>query len=181
MERTLVLIKPDGVKRQLSGEIINRFERAGLKIKALKMVMPSRELANKHLPSDEKWIVGLGNKTLKNYKEKSIDPIKAVGTDNPLKIGQMVRKWLLEYLIEGPVVAMVLEGYHAVENARRLCGYTIPYSADVGSIRGDYALDSPAYANAEKRAVKNLVHAAEDAVYAKKEITLWFKKEEIMK
>ncbi len=181
MEQTLVLIKPDGVRRQLVGEIISRFERAGLKIKALKLVRPSKSLLEKHYPTTEKWFRSVGEKVLKLYEEKKIDPQKELGTFDPSEIGRLVKSWLVSgYMSSGPVVALVLSGYHAVDNARKICGYTYPYNADMGTIRGDFSLDSPIYANLEKRAVENLIHASESLEEAHREIKLWFREEEII-
>lgn len=178
-ERTLILIKPDGVKRGLIGEIINRFEKTGLKIVALKLVKPTVEHIDLHQPKDEEWIKGMGEKTLKNYQEYGINPKKEVGTDNPLEIGKMIRKWNSDFLTSGPVVAAVLEGNHAVSNVRMVAGNTLPVFATPGTIRGDYSVDSPALANAMKRAVKNVFHASGTVEEAEKEIGIWFSGEEL--
>jgi len=180
VERTLVLIKPDGVQRRLIGEILSRFERAGLEIKALKILKPSLEILEAHYPSSQEWFLKVGQKMLEFYQEKKLDVKEKLGTNDPLQLGQMVKKWLLDYMSSGAVVAVVLAGYHAVDNVRKICGYTYPYSADVGTIRGDFALDSPTYANLEGRAVRNLVHASENVEEAEREIKLWFRKEEIL-
>lgn len=181
MERSLILVKPDGIRRQLVGELIRRFERTGLKIEALKIIKPEKELLEKHYPTTEEWFNSVGKKMLKFYKEQKIDPIEKVGTDKPLELGKLVKKWLMVYLGSGPVVAIIFSGYHVVENARKICGYTYPYSADMGTIRGDFSLDSPKYANLEGRSVENLVHASESPEEAEREIKLWFEDKEIMK
>lgn len=181
MERTLIVIKTDGVLRSLIGEILSRFEKAGLKIIASKMVLVPKELAEKHYPADrEEWIKGLGNKTLENYKELEVDAKKLLGTDDPKEIGDMVRTWLLEYITSGPVFATVLEGPHAVELARKIAGFTLPVTAAPGTIRGDFSFDSSYLANTGKRAIKNLLHASGTLGEAKYEIPLWFKDEEIV-
>lgn len=179
-ERTLVVLKPDAVVRGLSGEIITRFERVGLKIAAIRLVMASRELAEKHYPEDreELW-VGIGNKTLDNYRALDMDPKDSLGTSDAKEIGKMVRIWLMDYITAGPVLAMVLEGPHAVELVRKICGHTLPLLAAPGTIRGDYSFDSSYMANSASRPIKNLIHASgipEEAVY---EIPLWFSEEEI--
>ncbi len=179
MEQTLVIIKPDGVERGFIGGIVSRFEKTGLKVKALKMMQPSEDLLNKHYPDDKKWLKKVGEKTLKVYKDYNIDPLEKLGTSDSLKIGKMTKKWIIDYMKRGPMVVMILSGYHAVDNVRKLAGYTYPVGADVGSIRGDFCLDSPVYANLEKRAVENLVHASESKKDAQKEISMWFSKEEI--
>ena len=181
MERTLVLVKPDGVERKLIGEIIRRFERATLQIDAMKLVNPKRELLEKHYTDKGEYLKALGQKTLSTYKEYNMDPIKELGTDSDLEIGKMVREWLIGFMMSGPVLAMVLSGNHAVDAVRSIVGKTIPLFADVGTIRGDFSLDSPDFANAEKRPVKNLVHASGNTEEAGQEIALWFSPEEFCK
>jgi len=174
MERTLVIVKPDGVRRRVVGEILTRFERCGLEIERLVLVQADPDLLWRHYPSDEEWLTKVGGKTIKTYQTYGMDAIREVGTDNPLEIGKMVKKWLVDFMTSGPVVAMVLRGNHAVDVVRKIAGDTIPLFAAPGTIRGDYAVDSPDLANAEHRAVANLVHASgtvDEAVY---EIGLWF-------
>ncbi|MBI2051629.1 nucleoside-diphosphate kinase [Candidatus Roizmanbacteria bacterium] len=181
MERTLLVVKPDGVSRGLVGEILRRFERAGLKIVAAKMVKVTKELAEKHYPGHrEDWIKDIGHKTLENYKELEMDAKKLMGTDDPKEIGKMVRVWLLEYITSGPVFAVVLEGPHAVDLVRKISGHTLPSKAPPGTIRGDLSFDSSYLANTGKRAIKNLVHASGSKEEAEYEIPLWFSKEEIL-
>jgi nucleoside-diphosphate kinase len=180
MERTLVLLKPDAVARGLVGGIITRFEKAGLKVVATKMVWPNHELAHKHYPVDRReFIEGMGNKTLGSYKEGGLNPHDDFGTDNPHTIGLQVQKWLADFLVSGPVIALVLEGPDAIKLVRGIAGHTIPAMAEKGTIRGDYSADSPVIANAEKRAIKNLVHASGDKAEAEFEIDLWFNREEL--
>lgn len=181
IERTLVLIKHDGVARGLTGEIISRFEKTGLKIVAAKFLWPSKSLAEKHYPSDrEEFIVGMGKKTLENYQEVGIDPITQMGTDNPKKIGLIIREWLIDYITSGPVMAIVLEGPLAVSLVRKIAGHTLPLKAEMGTIRGDLAFDSSALANLSKRGIKNLIHASGSKEEAKYEIPLWFTQDEIV-
>ncbi len=179
-EKTLVLIKPDAVKRALTGEILSRFEKAGLKIVALKMLYIDKDLAAKHYPSDRiEFLKGMGEKTLSTYEKLGKDPKKEIGTDDPIEIGRMVNYWNVEFLISGPVVAIVLEGLHAVDNVRMIAGNTIPTFAIPGTIRGDYSIDSPVLANERKRAIHNMVHASGNVEEADYEIKIWFKSEEI--
>ncbi len=178
-EKTVVLIKPDGVKRGLVGEIISRIERRGLKIISLEMIQAQREQIDNHYPKDEKWITRLGEKTLNNYKTYNVDPIKALGTDNPLEIGKMVRGWLLDYMTSGPMVKMIVQGVHAIDMVRKLAGKSLPAEAEMGTIRGDFSVDSATAANKGKRAVHNIIHASETPEEAKNEIALWFAAEDI--
>ena len=173
-ERTFVMIKPDGVKKGLIGEVISRFEQRDLKIVALEMFQPSHEQIDNHYPKDEAWVRRLGQKTLTTYEKYGVDAVKELGTDSDLEIGKMVRGWLVDYMTSAPLIRLVVEGVHAVDMVRKICGNTLPYLADMGTIRGDYSNDSPAIANAEKRAVMNIVHASETAEEAKHEIEHWF-------
>lgn len=179
MERTFVMVKPDGVKRGLTGQIIARFERAGLKLVALKMVHPTREMVEKHYPSTEKWFTTVGEKTLSSYRELGMDPQEHLGTDQALEIGKIVKGWLKEFISSSSVVCMVWEGNHAIRNVRRLVGNTLPIKANPGTIRGDFTGDSPDLANMKHRPIRNLVHASGDPEEARHEIRLWFTEKEI--
>jgi nucleoside-diphosphate kinase len=178
-EKTFVLIKPDGVKRGLIGEIIRRIEQRGLKIIALEMIWATPEQIDNHYPKDESWIRNLGEKTLATYKKYGYDPIEEHGTDDPLAIGNEVRKWNIDFLTSGPMVKMVVEGVHAIDMVRKLVGNTIPALAEMGTIRGDFSVDSPVLANRSHRAIHNLVHASGNPEEAKHEIALWFSPEDI--
>ena len=170
------MLKPDAVKKGLIGEIICRFERRDLKIVAIEMFQPTVKQIDGHYPKDQKWITRLGEKTLATYQKYSMDAKKELGTANPEQIGKMVRKWLVDYMISAPLVRMVVEGVHAVDMVRKIVGPTLPFLAEMGTIRGDFSVDSPAVANAEKRAVANLVHASETPSEAAHEIKFWFGK-----
>lgn len=173
-EKTVVIIKPDGVRKGLIGEVIKRFEQRDLKIVALEMFEPTRELIDNHYPKDKDWKERLGHKTLATYKEYSLDPVAALGTKDPLELGEMIREWLIDYMTSAPLVRMIVQGIHAVDMVRKIAGPTVPYLADMGTIRGDFSSDSPAVANAEKRAVANILHASETAAEAEHEIKYWF-------
>ena len=180
MEQTFVMVKPDGVKRGLVGKIISRFERMGLKIVAMKMVYAEDEILLKHYNAeDPKTLLRWGEKTLKTYTQYGKDAIKDLGTDDPMELCKMVKGWLFDYVKSGPMVAMILEGKHAVDNVIAAAGPTMPVNAPAGTIRGDYSTDSAAYANAEKRGVANLVHISASLEEAKIEKALWFTPEEI--
>lgn len=179
MERTFVMIKPDGILRGLIGEVIGRFERRGLKLVGMKMMKPSLEHINDHYPKDEAWIKRLGQKGFKTFAEHGISPLEKMGTEDELEAGTMVREWLMNYIMDAPVLAMVIEGYHAVEVARKIVGPTIPSKAELGTIRGDFSIDSPVAANLNKRAMKNLIHASETPEEAEHEIEHWFSESEI--
>lgn len=176
-EQTLVVIKPDGIQRTLIGEIIKRYERAGLKMAGLKMVIPNGALAEKHYTIDPQWTRKVGEKAIESYLKKGIKP----PTNDPVKIGNTVLGNLKKYLSSGPVVAMVWQGAHAVKIVRKITGSTEPLSSDVGTIRGDFVIDSYEMSDTDGRAVRNLIHASGEVSEAKKEINLWFKKDELFK
>ncbi len=178
-ERTLLILKPDAVKRGLAGEIISRIEKRGLKIIAFRMFWANKQQVDGHYPKSEEWISRLGEKTLKSYKEYGIDPIKELGVDIPIKVGEQVRSWLIEYLTSGPMIKMVVEGIHAIKMVRKIVGPTMPADADMGTIRGDFSVDDATAANKDKRSVRNLVHASETPEEAEHEINFWFAPEEI--
>ena len=183
MERTLVLIKPDAVRRGLIGNIITRFEQAGLTIVAMKLIQPTIDQARKHYPMTDAQLKQMGGKTLSTYAKMGIDPIKELETSDATKIGLMVHEWNAEFLASGPVVACVIRGIHAVKKVRAICGKTMPLDAESGTIRGDFSSSSPAIANMQKSAVYNLVHASDnenDSEEPEKEITYWFSRKEIL-
>ena len=171
--------RPDGVRRGLTGDIIRRVEMRGLKVVALSMFQATRPQMDEHYPKAEAWIHRLGEKTLATYEKYGYDAKKELGTTNPLKIGTMVRGWLLDYMTSSPLVKMVVKGPHAVDMVRKLGGNTMPALAEMGTIRGDFSVDSAAAANRDKRAVHNILHASETPEEAEREITQWFTSKEI--
>lgn len=178
-ERTYVMLKPDCVQKGLIGEVVRRFEQRDLKIVALEMFQPTREEMDNHYPKNAVWLTRLGGKTLSTYEKYKINPMEEFGTDDPAKIGPEIRKWLIDYMLSAPLVKMVVEGAHAVDMVRKICGPTLPYLADMGTIRGDFSNDSPIQANIEKRAVANILHASETPEEAAHEIEHWFAKKEM--
>lgn len=175
-ERTLVVIKPDGVQRSLIGEIIKRFEQVGLKLVAIKMLVPEENFVEKHYTLDPQWRQQTGEKTIKGYVEKGLEP----PSRDPLEISQKILENLKRYLTSGPVVAMTWEGAHAVKIVRKLVGGTEPLTSDVGTIRGDYVLDSYQMGDEDGRSVRNLVHASGSVEEAEKEIKHWFSENELI-
>lgn len=152
MERTLIIFKPDAVMRGIVGEIITRFERAGFKIVAAKMLQPDYEQLFEHYE-------GIG--TLKTRK------------------GDEIFESQLASMQDGPVIALVLEGVEAVETVRKMVGATEPKSALPGTIRGDYAHVTYGQAASVGRGVANIIHASADSSEATKEIAHWFSGDEI--
>ena len=175
-ERTLVIIKPDGVQRTLIGEIIKRYEQIGLKLVAIKMLVPSAKRIEEHYTLDPEWRRITGEKTIKGYLDKGQIP----PSDNPLEITEKLLKTLQKYMTSGPVVAMIWEGAHAVKIVRKLTGGTEPLTSDVGSIRGDYVLDSYQMSDKDGRAIRNILHASGSVKEAEMEIKHWFAPGEII-
>ncbi len=173
-EKTFVMIKPDGVRKGLIGEVIHRFEQRDLKIVALEMFMPTKPLMRDHYTKDEAWIRRLGKKSLSTYEKYNLDPKEHLGSADELQIGKMVREWLIDYMTSAPLVKMIVQGNHAVDVVRKIAGPTLPYKAEMGTIRGDWSIDSPAVANSEKRAVMNILHCSETPEEAEHEIKHWF-------
>ncbi len=173
-ERTLVLIKPDAVQRGLMGEILTRFERKGLKVTAMKMVWPTKKQAADHYYWSEEEKLKTGNRTLEIYKEKGL-----VMNRTPIEQAEYVQSKLIKFLVVGPVIALVIEGAHAIEHVRKLVGHGSPLQADVGTIRADYTIDSYLIADEADRAARNLVHASSSVDEAERELKVWFEEKEI--
>ena len=178
-QRTFCMIKPDGVMRGLVGDIVARIEKAGLKVVAMKMTRATEEQVRAHYPMEDlTWVNRLGDKSLSGFDDlDGVEPKEILGSDDREVLGPQVAEGLVAYMTSGPVVCMVVEGIQAIEMIRKLAGHTLPFKAAVGTIRGDYSVDSPAIANAEKRSIHNLFHASENAGEAENEIKLWFGKE----
>jgi nucleoside-diphosphate kinase len=175
-EKTFVIIKPDGVQRSLIGEVIKRFERIGLKLVGLKMQIPTEEMVEKHYTLDPEWIKKVGEKSIKGYESKGQTPPSL----DPINVGQRVLGVLKKYITSGPVVLMCWQGAHAVGIVRKIVGGTEPLTSDMGTIRGDFVLDSYQISDTSGRAIRNLIHASGSVEEAENEINLWFKKEEIL-
>lgn len=174
-ERTFVAVKPDGIQRSLIGEIIARLERVGLKLVAMKMVVADEAHIEKFYTLDPNWRRVTGEKTIAGYISKGLQPPH----EDPLEITAIILANLKKYMTSGPTIAMVWEGAHAAKIVRKIVGGTEPLTSDVGSIRGDYVLDSYSMSDVDGRAVRNLVHASGSAEEAVNEIAHWFKPEEV--
>ncbi len=175
-ERTLVIVKPDGVQRGLIGEVIKRYEQVGLKLVAIKMAVPTPEKVEAHYTLDPNWRTVTGEKTIHAYEEKGLVP----PSHDPLEITAVILANLKKYMTSGPVVFMVWEGAHAVKIVRKITGGTEPLTSDVGTIRGDYVLDSYRMADIDGRAVRNVIHASGSPEEAEMEIKHWFTEGEVL-
>lgn len=174
-EKTLILIKPDAVARKLVGELMGRFERKSLKIVALKLVHPTSAMVEQHYVDTEEWLAEAGTKTYNSFIEKGFEVDKS-----PREIGLMIRNRLMDSMTAGPVVAMVVEGAHVVDAARKMRGATSPTHAEPGTIGFDYSVDSYELGDAGDWGTKNIIHASDSVENAKREIAIWFKPEEIV-
>ena len=175
-EKTLVIIKPDGLQRSLVGEIIKRYEKIGLKLIGLKMMVPSAEMIEKHYTLDPEWVRITGEKTINGYKDKGMKP----PIEDPLKVTELLLERLKKYMSSGPVMAMVWQGAHAVQIVRKITGKTEPLMSDVGTIRGDFVLDSYEMSDIDERCIRNLIHSSGSVKEAEDEIKHWFKDGELI-
>lgn len=174
-QQTLLLIKPDGVQRSLIGEITKRIERIGLKIVAMKMVIPTRDQLIEHYNKDDAWFLSKGEKIAAGRKENGLPVDK-----EPIEYGRDIIEQLVDLMTSGPIVAYVIQGNEAVNVVKKIVGGTEPATSDVGTIRGDYTLDSYEHAGVQERAVRNLVHCSDELSEAAREIGVWFSPEEII-
>lgn len=172
MERTLIILKPDAVQRAITGEIISRFEKVGLKIVGCKMMIPGVELLKKHYPDALMPIVG--NKTKEDWDIYGIEYTETIE-----EIGEMIVQSTRDFMRSSPVVAIVLEGGHAVEVVRKMVGKTGPKDSLPGTIRGDYAHLSLGRASLQKKGAANLIHASGTVEEATQEISMWFDQSEL--
>jgi nucleoside-diphosphate kinase len=177
-QRTFVMLKPDAVQRNLIGEIISRLERAGLKLVGLKMIVPSEENLLSHYSKNDDWYLSKGTKIAENI-------VKNGGTVEraPIEYGKDIIRALVKFMRVGPVVQMVWEGNEAIAIVKKLAGTTEPATSDVGTIRGDFTVDTYELANMDNRAVRNIIHITDPAdgvEEAQREIDIWFKPEELL-
>src|SRR3989344_3872278 len=164
LQQTLVIIKPDGVERGYTPEIIRRYEAAGLKVVKRKEMTAPLEIVEKHYPMDPDYLKLIGEKTIAAGQQ-----VKSAEDQ-----GGKVVTWLRKFITSGPIVALLLEGEDAVKLARKTTGFTDPATAEKGTIRWDLGTDNILDANREGRPVYNLIHASGSAEEAEKEINLWF-------
>ncbi|MEA3430576.1 MAG: nucleoside-diphosphate kinase [Nanoarchaeota archaeon] len=174
IEKSLVLIKPDGVQRGLVGEIIKRFEQCCLKIIGMKMVYADKDMAGQHYAEDEEWMTEVGRKQKAAYAERG-----TTLEETEIELGKKIRNLLMDYLSMSPVIALVIEGHNAVAKIRKIVGTTSPFDSAPGTVRGDFAIDHYTLADAYKRPIQNLIHASGAVDEAEREIKIWFKDDEL--
>lgn len=174
-ERTLVILKPDAVQRSLMGEIIRRIERTGLKFVGFKFVVPTEDQCWKHYAKDEAWFLAKGIRIVENRKEQGLPLEKEA-----IEYGRDIILANVKFFTAGPVLAMVIEGNQSVAIVKKLVGGTEPTTSDVGTIRGDFTVDSYDIAGLDTRSVRNLIHCSDSPEEAQREIQLWFGKHELI-
>lgn len=175
-ERTFVILKPDTVQRSLIGEVIKRFERTGLKCTAMKMLMADEVRLLKHYNKDDAWFLKKGTRIIEDLQAQG-RPVEK----EAIEYGKDIIRTIVNYMVAAPVVAMVWEGNEAVAVVTKIVGTTEPKTSDVGTIRGDYTVDSYSHSSYENRSVRNLIHCSESPEEAEREIALWLKEDEVMK
>jgi nucleoside-diphosphate kinase len=175
LERTFVIVKPDGVQRSLIGEIIKRFERTGLKLIGLKMTVMDKDRIWKHYNKDDAWFIKKGTNIAKDREAAGLSAEK-----EPIEYGKDIIRALEKFMTCGPVVMMVWEGNQAVSVVKKIVGETEPAMSDVGTIRGDFTIDSYALSAVDDRAVRNLIHCSDEPDNANFEIDLWFNQDELV-
>ena len=174
-ERSFVIIKPDGVQRALIGEILSRFERTGLKIAGMKFgILDSKKIWD-HYSKDDAWFSEKGARVVKERTEAGLPVDKEA-----IEYGKDIIRALEKFMTASPVVSLVLEGNQAVAVVKKLVGGTEPATSDVGTIRGDFTLDSYGVASVDDRAVRNLIHCSDQVTEAEREIALWFDEKDLI-
>ncbi|HYD93155.1 MAG TPA: nucleoside-diphosphate kinase [Candidatus Paceibacterota bacterium] len=175
-ERTFVILKPDAVQRGLIGEIIKRFERVGLKVTHLSFQMLDQKRVNEHYGKEDEWYLRKGNGIIENRKAHGL-PVEK----DALEYGKDIIRVVEAYMISGPVVILVLQGNQAVAVVKKLVGSTEPTTSDVGTIRGDFTLDSYSISALDDRGIRNLIHCSDSPEEAEREIKLWLTEDQILK
>jgi len=174
-ERTFVIVKPDGVQRSLIGSVISRFERAGLKLVAMKFFVAEEAKLWTHYNKDDAWFTAKGERTIQGRTAGGLTVEKTA-----IEYGKDIVQALVTFMSCGPIVAMVWEGNQSVSIVKKMVGSTEPLMSDVGTIRGDFTMDSYDLSNLDGRAVRNLIHCSDQPTEAEREIKIWFKPEEVL-
>lgn len=174
-ERTLVIIKPDGIQRGLIGEILSRFERTGLKFTAFKFLLATEKQCLEHYHKDEAWFLKKGNRIIEDLTTQNL-PVEK----DAMTYGRGIIDTIVKFITAGPVLAFVVEGNQSVAIVAKIVGSTEPATSDVGTIRGDLTVDSYGHSTFQNRAVRNLIHCSESPKEAEREIKVWFDEKEIM-
>ena len=174
-ERTFVILKPDTIQRSLVGEVTSRFEKAGLKIIAMKMMMATADQCWQHYNKDDAWFLKKGENVVKNRQDAGLPVEKEA-----IEYGKEIIGNLVKFMTCGPVVIMIIEGNQAVAIVKKIVGGTEPATSAVGTVRGDFSPESYEICSIDDRAVRNLVHCSDPIEEVEREIKIWFKPEEIL-
>ncbi len=174
-QRTLVLLKPDAIQRSLVGEILKRIERTGLKFVGFKFLIAPKDELVRHYNKDEKWFMEKGNRVMADRTLHGL-PVEK----DAMAYGKEIIDLIVNFMTAGPILAVVIEGNESVAVVKKLVGATEPKTSDVGTIRGDYTIDSYDHSSVQNRAVRNLVHCSESPEEAAREIAVWFTPEELI-
>lgn len=174
-ERTFVIIKPDGIQRGLMGEIINRYERTGLKLVGIKFGILEEAKLWRHYNKSDEWFLKKGTKIAEDKKANGLPSDK-----EPIEYGKDIIRQLVKYMGCGPTLSMVWEGNQAVAVVVKITGSTEPATSDVGTIRGDLTSDSYTISAVDDRAVRNLIHCSDAPGEAEREIAIWFNENELI-
>lgn len=168
-ENCLILLKPDCIRKRLIGKVISMIEETYLDIVAIKLVISSKELIEKHYPDKDEWLRKAGAKRIENYKKRGL-----TCDSDPKSIGRMIREELIKYLTGKPVIAMIVSGDNAISHLRKLAGPTEPMNADPSTIRGRFSTDSFEIADFYSRPLENIIHVSDSFDAASYEIKIWF-------
>jgi nucleoside-diphosphate kinase len=174
-ERTFVIIKPDGIQRGLIGEIVKRYERTGLKLIAMRFGAADEKRLWEHYNKDDAWFLKKGTKILEDKKANDLPVDKEA-----IEYGKDIINQLVKFMTSGPVLMMAWQGNQAVAVVKKITGETEPATSDIGTIRGDFTVDSYSLAAVDDRAVRNLIHCSDSPEEANREIALWFTQEDII-
>lgn len=172
-ERTFVILKPDAIQRSLVGDIIGRIEKTGLKLVASKLIVATADQCWTHYNKDEEWFLKKGAKIIENRQAMNM-PVEK----DALEYGKDIIDALVKFMTSGPIMPMIWEGNQSVGIVKKLVGGTEPLTSDVGTLRGDFTIDSYELAGFDDRAVRNLIHCSDAPEEAQREIKIWFNENE---
>lgn len=174
LESTFAIIKPESIGKKLVGTIINKIESADLEIVQMKMIKADERVVSKHYYKDDAWCERVGQSVMDSYLKHNKDPKTELGTDDPIAVGRLLLKWVIDHMTSSEIVIMELRGEEAVDKFRVLCGKTTPADADPDTIRGMLSNDDNDTAALEQRPLLNLLHSSGNKEEAKQELELWF-------
>lgn len=173
-ESTFAIIKPESIEKKLVGTIIKMIESANLEIAQMKMIKADESVVSKHYYKDDAWCEKVGKNVMESYLKHNKDPKSELGTDDPVAVGRLLLKWVIDHMTSSEIVIMELRGEDAVDKFRVLCGKTTPADAGPDTIRGMLSNDDNDTAALEQRPLLNLLHSSGNKEEADQELKLWF-------